>query len=168
MVFPFGIGIGDFMDGIKVLKDSIRALSQTRGAAKQYQDLLRSLSSIEKTLRLIGALELDESLQGSKRDAILESTGMLRDCINNFLRDTVKFKLLQKPTGVRPTIGATSSTSTSSSSVSASIHWSLLTFKASVRKIEWAVCKREEVKKFREDINSCCNNILMQLTCLQL
>jgi hypothetical protein len=50
MPVPFGFSAGDFIAGIKLLKDAFKALSDTRGATENYSKLIETLDSLEKIL----------------------------------------------------------------------------------------------------------------------
>jgi hypothetical protein len=48
MLFPFGVSVSDFLSGIKLIKTSIEACSDTHGAQADYSELSGSLGSLQR------------------------------------------------------------------------------------------------------------------------
>lgn len=127
MVFPFGVSVSDFLSGIKLLKTSIEAFSETRGAQADYAELLRSLRSLERALTAASAVALDTD---ARRDALKQTVDDCQKCIANFLSDIAKFDILEDQKPRKSKIAA------------------------HLRKIQWAVCKKEDVAKFRSQVET--------------
>lgn len=56
MVFPFGVSLGDFITGIKLICDSIQTLNEATGASYDHKQLLATLKSLISTLVEIDSL----------------------------------------------------------------------------------------------------------------
>ncbi|KAF2678413.1 hypothetical protein K458DRAFT_394952 [Lentithecium fluviatile CBS 122367] len=125
MVFPFGVSISDFVTGVKLVKDAIDSLSDTRGARADYAELSRSMGSLERALTAASAAVLDTD---ARRDALQKTVKDCQDCIASFLNDIAKFNALLNPKA------------------------STLGMSARLRKIQWALCKKEDVMKFRSRV----------------
>jgi hypothetical protein len=125
MVFPFGVSVSDFVAGIKLLKESIEALCDAKGARADYAELSRSLSSLERALTVASAVVLDTD---NRRNALRKTLENCKQCITSFLVDIEKFNLLLDQNASKRRIAA------------------------GIRKIQWAVCKKEDVMKFRSQI----------------
>jgi len=125
MAFPFGVSVSDFLSGIKLLKTSIEAFSETRGAQADYAELSRSLSSLERALTTASAVVLDTD---ARRDALKQTGEDCWKCITSFLIDIERFDVLGNQNASKRKVADR------------------------LRKIQWAVCKREDVMKFRSQI----------------
>jgi hypothetical protein len=142
MAVPFGFSVGDSIAAIGVFKDTIKALGDTQGASADYQELNRALGSLQDGLTSIQSLTLDDS-QRDHFDVISKVVKDSQRCIDGFLDQTSKFKSLER---------------------SNSNKWSLGTFKRNCRKIEWALCKKDDIVKFRSEVGQQVNAIQILLT----
>ena len=50
MVVPFGVGVGDFLQGIGALYNVFKSLSQSKGSAREYLDAIKIIRSLENAL----------------------------------------------------------------------------------------------------------------------
>jgi hypothetical protein len=123
MVFPFGVSVSDFISGIKILKDAVEALSDTRGARADYAELFRSLDSLDKTFNAISHFKT-----AAHCEAIAPVFEGCKTCVTNFLVDVAKFKSLGNRKAEKQTLAAR------------------------FRQVQWALCKKEDVRKFREQL----------------
>jgi hypothetical protein len=78
MVFPFGVSVSDFLSGIKLIKTSIEACSDTRGAPADYAELSRPLGSLERALSAASAVVSDTD---ARRDALKQTIDDCEKCI---------------------------------------------------------------------------------------
>jgi hypothetical protein len=78
-----GVSGGDIYLGIKLLKDSLQALSSTKGSQKQYVDAVRQLETLEVCLRVaqsrLGGLEADDS-----RSIIARAITECAKCVDSY------------------------------------------------------------------------------------
>jgi hypothetical protein len=93
MVFLFGVSVSKFIAGIKLMKNAIEATSDTRGARSDFAELSRSLTSLDRSLNSILAIELDTE---GRREALKTTVGECRKCFMAFLVDIAKFRLLKE------------------------------------------------------------------------
>lgn len=123
MVFPLGVSISDFIEGIKLFKNAIDSLSKSRGARADFAELSRSLSSLERALTALSNAKLETD---QLRQALDQNLDACKLCLARFLEDIAKFQRLeaeaQDVTRARP----------------------VMVF----RQIQWALCKKDDVMKF--------------------
>jgi hypothetical protein len=128
MVTPaFGFSVGDFVAGIKLVKDLIDSLDEAAGAGPAYRRLAAELRSLERALAEVKNLPTHHS-QAAQKDALEQAVSQCQDCIETFLRENTKF---------HNTLGALATAS----------KW-----RTSLRKFQWAVCRPDAVSKFRDEI----------------
>jgi len=125
MVFPFGVSVGDFIAGIKLFKDAIKSLSDAHGARADYVELQSTLKSLDMALN--ATCQFDSALHQVAVDAVVRDC---KKCIAVFLVDVAKFELLRDKTVTTGTL----------------IN--------GLRKIQWSLCKKEEVQKFKRSLES--------------
>jgi len=144
MITPgFGFSVGDFISGIELIRQLITALEDGAGASKEYHDLIRELYSLEFALLKVKRLEVDDSLEGDK-NVVIRAVRQCQETISQFLSSIAKYQ---------PSLRAGGSGSS---------------WKDCLRKIQWALCKKEEVQQFRARIQGHTTSILTHLTMLQL
>ena len=141
MVFPFGVSVSDFIAGIKLFKNAIDSLSNTRGARADFSELARSLSSLERVLKALGKVKLDTDL---RTQALRQNLDACKLCLATFLVDIAKFRKLdaQYVTKARLTM--------------------------MFRQIQWALCKKDDVRKFRSEIGTHIGTLEMLLATFQM
>ena len=141
MVFPFGVSVSDFIAGIKLFKDAIGALSDTRGARADYAELSRSLVSLERSLQALDNVGLD-TVQHVQ--ALKETVDACKLCLASFLTDIAKFRQLNVQ------------------------HVSKARLMARFRQVQWSLCKKEDVRKFRSDVDTHIGALNMLLITFQV
>ena len=92
MAFPFGVSISDFIEGIKVLKQCIKSLSETQGARVDYDDLLCALRSLKYALKSIESVPLDLPTQQAHCGAVKKTVEKCRICVEDFLLGIINLK----------------------------------------------------------------------------
>ena len=70
MGVPFGFSVGDIIAGIGVIKTSIEAFSDTRGARKDHKQVLDTLTSLSESLELIRGTEADPIQDAREQEVI--------------------------------------------------------------------------------------------------
>jgi hypothetical protein len=143
MLPGFGFSVGDFISGINLIRDLINALEDSSGSSKDYHDLIRELYSLERALLEVKHLNVDESLQPQKI-AVTQAAVQCQETISTFLTQIAKFQ---------------PSLSTGGSGQS---------WRDRLRKIQWALNKREDVQKFRTQIQGHTSSITLLLITLKL
>src|SRR3954470_15770377 len=105
MVPAFGFGVGDFIAGLVLLKNTFEAFGDAKGAKACYRELAGELSSIQSALESIqahkcysvksGAVlqagEQCEECDSVKSDAVLKAVDRSQECVDRFLRPLAKF-----------------------------------------------------------------------------
>ena len=146
MAVPFGFSVGEFVVGIGVIKDTIEAFSATKGATATYRDLSRGLENLQDSLQAICDLTLDSS-QKAEFSRVEKAVFECQQCIHSFLQGMVKFRGFETQLSRR---------------------WSSKGLKRSLRKVQWALFKKEDVDTFRKEVQQHSNAIQMALTTFQL
>ena len=146
MPVAFGFSIGDFVAGINLLIESVKSLDEAHGAQADYQELGRELSSLINALDGIQTLSLSLALV-AQVNAVNFAVDGCRLCIDGFVQRNTKFQGLDSTPLKR---------------------WNLAAFKKGVLGIRWAIVKKNEVAKFRSDIQRHSGHILILLATLEM
>lgn len=142
----FGISVGDFIAGINTLIDIVHSLSDTHGAQADYKELGSELQSLKSGLDGVKALSPDPTLT-TELSALDAAVGKCRACVENFVQRNSKFKSLEGTPGKR---------------------WSLATLKKRGRGVQWAIWKKDDVGRFRDQVRFHTGAIGMLLSILQV
>ncbi|KAL8758219.1 MAG: hypothetical protein Q9184_003988 [Pyrenodesmia sp. 2 TL-2023] len=143
----FGFSVGDLVLGLKLIKQSIEALEDTKGSSAEYQALTQEIDSLKDGLEAVEDLRLDQRLGPKSKAciAVQEAVSRCRRCIDVFLSTIAKYQAWLR---------------TNESSGSA--------WKANLKKIQWALCKRDDVNRFRSQLERHSSSISMLLVTLQV
>lgn len=125
MVVPFGVSIGDFIAGIRLLKGAIESFSSTRGARADYNELRKCLSALETSLS--AANQFTTPLHQA---AIQPIVADCNECITKFLVRTAKFELLKDKLATSGKL------------------------RSGLRKVQWSLCEKEKVLEFKRHLDS--------------
>jgi hypothetical protein len=123
----FGFSVGDFIAGLRLVKDLIEALNDTVGARATYRSLIADLLNLERALTEVRFLQIADSLLPQKI-ALEQAASQCQETIQGFLEGNAKFK---STLGDQPT----------------SSRW-----RTNLHKIQWALCREDAVSKFRAEI----------------
>ena len=127
MAAAFGFSVGDFVNGINLVKDVIKALKDSTGSSKEYLELIAELRTLESALLNVKALY--PQLQQNAQQAVLAQA--VRDCqqsIDGFLQGLGKYhKHLH--------LGGSTN------------KW-----KDALRKVQWHLCKSDDLNSFRQRV----------------
>ncbi|KAL8966691.1 MAG: hypothetical protein Q9197_005846 [Variospora fuerteventurae] len=143
----FGFSVGDLVMGLKLIKQSIEALEDTKGSSADYQALSLEIDSLKNGLEAVEDLRLDERL-GPKSKACItvhDAVSRCRHCIDVFLSTITKYQPWLRT--VNPSGSA---------------------WKANLKKIQWALCKKDDVSRFRAQLERHSSSISMLLVTLQV
>ena len=127
MAGAFGFSAGDFVNGIILIKGLIQALQESRGSSQEFLEVIKELYSLEKALIEVNTLQFssEESVQQA---ALRHAIGQCRSSINIFIAGISKYQ---------PHLG-----------IGASSDYCM----GVLRKIQWRLCKRDELIRFRSEI----------------
>jgi STAND-like protein len=143
MPLGFGLSVGDFIAGINLIRNLIKALEEGAGSGQEYRELIRELYSLERALVEIKQLNVDESLNIQK-NAIEQAACQCQETISTFLAKLGKFH------GPLSLVGSGSAP------------------RDVLRKMQWAVYKKEDIIKFRAQIAGHTSSLLTLLATLQM
>ena len=141
MAVPFGFSLGDFIAGINVIVIAVKAVQESNGATAEHAALLNELANLEGGLTAMDDLDIDQSRHRQCR-AIDNAVKECQDCITNFIRSIAKYQPWLRP-------GAK--------------NW-----RASLRKMQWAFCKKDDIRNLRDNLERRSSSINMLLITLQI
>lgn len=141
MAVGFGFSMGDLVTGLQVIKDSIAAVKDGKGASAHYAGLLTEIECLQDALEGIEELRLDLNGSAKQRGAIDRAVAACRKCIDDFIASIVKYQP----------------------------HLQLNTsgWVSNYRKIKWAVCRKDDVTEFRAQLERHASTIHMLLITFQ-
>lgn len=143
MPVGFGFSASDFIAAINLVKEVIDALRESGGAGSEYQELIRELHSLEIALLEVKRLELDDS-QHHQVVALRHAASQCQRTIDNFCKTIQKYQ---------PHLRAEGSNAK---------------FRDGWRKIQWALCKKDDLLNFRAEVMGHTISINLLLTTVQL
>jgi len=146
MSVGFGFSVGDFLAAIDLVGTVIDALRSSSEAGSEYRELINQLLSLETTLLQVQKLEFEES-QYQEVIALKETAARCRQTINGFWDKARKYQ---------PWLGRGSSSSMRKRKL-----------REGWMKIRWAVCKKEDVAKFKTDLMGHTQSISLLLATVQ-
>ena len=142
MASAFGFSIGDFVTSFYLVKDIIKALNDTKGSSKEYLQVIAELRGLEVALLQVRA-QYDAIASPEQKAALQRTLGECDHSIKDFLES------LEKYHGHLSVAGSGNK------------------WKDAVRKIQWRLCKAEELTSFRSRISLHVGAIEMVLAAVQ-
>jgi hypothetical protein len=143
MSVAFGFSCGDFIAAIELVTTVVNALGQSSESSQEYRELVRQLYSLELALLQVKGLHLDES-QHHELVALRQAASQCQQTIDEFWEKIQKYQPHLRSNG-------------SDSRV-----------KDGWMKIKWAVCKRDDVAKFKADLAGHTESIQLLLATVQM
>lgn len=127
MSVGFGFSVGDFLATLKLAGTVIDALREASESGAAYRELLAELFALETALLHVKRLDLDDG-QRTEKIALRQAAAQCQRTIDKFLDKIRKYQphLRDGGTGSR--------------------------IKDSWAKIKWAVCKKDDMERFRADL----------------
>lgn len=125
MVFPLGVGVGDFVIVLGLISRVVKALKKSGGAASEYQEVALELETLSRILNHVGTRHYTSLIAENHANAI---RGLVLNCqrpLEQFLDKIVSF---EASLGVATGRGLV---------------------RTSPRKVRWAVFLRSEVPELR-------------------
>ena len=156
----FGFSVGDFITGIQLTRDLIKALNESAGAKATYRRLITELLNLDDALNRVRHLKVDGT-HNTQRIALEQVAVQCQSSITEFLRKSEKFKTTL---GTGP--GASSGTLDTASqppSTSSPSKW-----RSTMHKIQWALLKDGEIQVLRTQILAHTTTINLILNTIQL
>lgn len=143
MSVGFGFSAGDFIAALQLVGTVIDALRDSGNSSAEYRSLIGQLYTLESALLGIKRLELDDS-QHAEVIALRQAAAQCQRTIDAFLE---KVKVYQ------PSLKSGGSGNR---------------LRDGWRKFKWAVCKKEDVVRFRAELMAHTEAIEMILTTVQM
>ena len=143
MAVPFGFSAGDFIAAIGLVKDLVKALHDSNGSSREYRELIHELYGLEAALLEVKALDLEVE-ERTKRVALRQTASNCQASISHFLEGLSKYQPHLRSGG-------------------SSRH-----LKDAFRKIQWHLCKKDDLVKFRAEIGFHTQSIQMMMLCIQV
>jgi hypothetical protein len=143
MSVGFGFSVGDFLHAVDLVATVIDALRDTGHTSTDFRELIKVLLSLETALIQVKRLELDESQQ-AEHLALKQAAAQCQNTIDGF------YKQLQK---YQPHLASA---------------LPLSNVRTGWMKVRWALCKRQDLTRFRHDLAAHTSSILILLSSLQL
>ncbi|MCJ1354658.1 MAG: hypothetical protein MMC33_004647 [Icmadophila ericetorum] len=141
MASPLGFSVGDFIAGINLFIDCVKAVRDSRGATAEFQTLTNELKSLRGVLQAIEGLYLQQNAANHYPavDAMVQET---KHCIELFVKRNSSYRPWLQP----QTRG----------------------WKANFKKIKWTLCKKEDLVEFRGQLERQKSSIEMLLFAIQI
>lgn len=141
MAIGFGFSVSDLVMGLQLIKESVAALDDRKGAASDYGALLTEIGSLQEGLQAVEQLIQDEQLPQRQQVALGRATSACEECIEDFLDSISKYQphLRAVTKGIVPKF----------------------------RKMQWALCRKEDLAKFRAQLGRHASAINMLLITFQ-
>lgn len=143
MATPVGFSAGDFIATIEVVKNVIKALRESGGAAAEYRELIYELYGLETALLEVKALDLEVE-QRAQRVALRQAATQCQATIDNFMQGLRKYQ---------PQLG----------NPRASGGW-----RDTLRRIQWQLCKKDDLVNFRAQVGFHAQSIQMLILSIQV
>ena len=141
MAVGFGFSIGDLFAALRVIKDSVEAVHDTRGSAADYESLVKEIICLQDGLEVIEELQQDHALTKWQHAALERALYACQETVDKFLASISEYQphLYARAAGL----------------------------KSHYRKVKWALCKKDDVAKFRSQIGRHASSISMLLITFQ-
>ncbi|KAI9654194.1 MAG: hypothetical protein M1821_006722 [Bathelium mastoideum] len=123
MPIPFGISVGDFIAFIDTTVKVVNALKDSTGSSQEYRDVVRELESLKLALTEVRNVKTDDAQTKAALDSVVLNC---QRTVQDFLNKIEKYKL---------SLG--------------SIARSEKKIKTALRKIQWALYSKEDVREFQ-------------------
>jgi hypothetical protein len=143
MAVCFGFSVGDIIAGIGMIKDAVKAIDDSQGASKDYRTLMKELDGLKEALDAIGSLKIDPDRYVTVKKPIEDAVAGCKACIDDILRSIAKYQ---------PHLMG-----------SKSKQW-----RSILRKVQWALCTREDVQNFRSRLEQHSSIVSLLVTALQM
>lgn len=141
MAVGFGFSVSDICMGLKIIKDSIGALNDTKGASADYTKLVTEVQSLQDGLEAVQDLQEAGGLSEKQCAALDRAIGACQENVQDFLNSISKYQPYLRD-------GASG-------------------MQSKFRKIQWALCKKEDVAHFREQLARQASSISMLIITFQ-
>ncbi|OBT55540.1 hypothetical protein VE04_04276 [Pseudogymnoascus sp. 24MN13] len=139
----FGFSVGDFITALELVATVVAALRENGGASSEYREIIRQLYSLETALISVKRLEVDPA-QNAELVSLQQAAAQCQLTIDSFWKKVQKYQ---------PHLRAGGSSSR---------------LKDGWMKIQWAMCKKEDVARFKADLVGHTESIQLLLVAMQM
>lgn len=143
MASAFGFSAGDFISGINLVQHIVRALNDSKGSSKEYLQVIAELRSIESALLQIKSQQ-ESIVKVEQKQALSQAVQECDNSMKNFLESLTQYH------GHLSTVGSGNRC------------------KDALRKVQWRLCKADELASFRSCLSSHVQSIQMILATIQV
>ena len=143
MSVGFGFSAGDFIAALNLVGTVIDALRESGRSGSDYRDLISELYSLESALLQVKRLEFEDS-QHAEAVALRQAASQCQRTIDDFWTDIRKYQ---------PHLGQAGSGSK---------------VKDGWMKVQWAVCKKNDLAQFRAKLRGHTGSIELLLISVQM
>lgn len=141
MPFPIGVSGGDFVACIQLIRTTAKALKDGAGAGEHFSSLVNALTSLDTALTYIHGLEVTDVGQ---LVALKTAAVRCQATIEAFLRKVEKYQPRLKVGGSGNHVAD------------------------SVRRVQWALCEKEDVAQLQAEISGHVQSLSLLLGIVQL
>ena len=141
MAVGFGFSVSDLLAALKIIKDSFEAVKDKKGAVADYANLASEIGSLWDGLEAVEEIQSDPDLSEKQVAAVQRAVDACYESVESFLQSISEYQ---------PHLGPNSSG-----------------FASNYRKIKWALCKKDDVAKFRGQLGRHISSINMLLITFQ-
>lgn len=127
MSVGFGFSAGDFIAALNLVTTVLKSLRDAGGSSAEYQSLISQLYALETALLRVKQLEVDDS-QYAEVIALRQAASQCQRTIDDFLKTVEKYQPSLRAGGSRNRV------------------------KDGWRMMKWAVCKSDDLAKFKADL----------------
>ncbi len=143
MSVGFGFSAGDFIAALELVTTVVNALRESGDSSTEYRELISQLHTLETALLSVKRLELDDA-QHAEKVALQQAAAQCQRTIDAFWQKIKKYQPALRSGG-------------SGSRV-----------KDGWMRIKWALCKKEDLVRFKADLMGHTESIEMLLTTVQM
>ena len=152
MSVGFGFSVGDFISAIELVGTVIDALRSSGSVSTEYRELVSQLLSLQTALLQVNRLEFDDA-QYAEVIALRQAAALCQRTIDGFWK---------RVKGYQPHLG----------NDEREFEDSRINLKDKTKrrwmKVKWAVCKKEDVRRFQADLVGHTESIQLLLTTVQM
>ena len=141
MSVGFGFSFGDLVSGLKLIKDSVEAVHDTKGSTADYAALTHEIICILDGLEAVEEIQLEHEFSKKQSLALQRAVYSCQESIDHFLLSIASYQ---------PHLNVQASG-----------------LKSTYRKIKWALCRKDDVAKFRAQLGRHASSINMLLITFQ-
>lgn len=142
MAVGFGFSVSDICMGFRLIKESVNALDDKRGAKHDYDGLLQEIDLVQDALTAVEGLLQDDNLPNQQHLALQKAVRSCQKTVEDFLGAVAKYQPHLSDARVKG-LGP------------------------KLSKVRWAICRKEDISVFRSQVERQASTISMLLIAIQ-